>query len=182
MTETGGDLHRFGEDLGNVVNPMWLLRTLPNNVLCHVGIRNRLKGANACITNHSCGGTLAVIEAMEALRTARRIARSRSATTRRSSRRIVLYYHQCGLLARDAIRPFDASAHGSLFGEGAGALALETESAARARATRRSARCWAAVTRARDRACSRSATTATAWPARSSSHSRTRESRRTTSG
>ena len=47
---------------------MWLLRTLPNNVLCHVGIRNRLKGANACITNHSVGGTLAVIEAAEALR------------------------------------------------------------------------------------------------------------------
>jgi hypothetical protein len=47
---------------------MWLLRTLPNNVLGHIGIKHGLKGANACITNHSCGGTLAVIEAFEALR------------------------------------------------------------------------------------------------------------------
>src|SRR5947208_3058662 len=69
MTEADGDLVRFGEELSNVVNPMWLLRTLPNNVLCHLGIKYRLKGSNACITNHSCGGTLAVIEAAEALRT-----------------------------------------------------------------------------------------------------------------
>ena len=68
MTEADGDLVRFGEELSNVVNPMWLLRTLPNNVLCHLGIKYSLKGSNACITNHSCGGTLAVIEAAEALR------------------------------------------------------------------------------------------------------------------
>src|SRR4029079_8170341 len=41
--------------------------------------------------------------------------------------------HACGLLARDELRPFDASRSGSLFGEGAGALALETQSAAAAR-------------------------------------------------
>ena len=35
---------------------------------------------------------------------------------------MVLYYHQCGLLAKDTIRPFDARPHGSVFGEGAGAL------------------------------------------------------------
>ena len=61
---------------------MWLLRTLPNNVLCHVGIKYNLKGTNACITNHSCGGTLAVIEARRRCATARPIARSLSATTR----------------------------------------------------------------------------------------------------
>ena len=42
MTESGDDMVRFGEELGNVVNPMWLLRTLPNNVLCHVGINHNL--------------------------------------------------------------------------------------------------------------------------------------------
>ena len=44
MSETGGELEAFGRDLGNEVNPMWLLRTLPNNVLCHVGIKYGLKG------------------------------------------------------------------------------------------------------------------------------------------
>ena len=54
---------------------MWLLRTLPNNVLGHIGIKYGLKGTNACITNHSVGGLLAVIEAHGgAARTAKPIA------------------------------------------------------------------------------------------------------------
>jgi 3-oxoacyl-[acyl-carrier-protein] synthase-1 len=133
MTEAGNDLRKFGAELGNVVNPMWLLRTLPNNVLCHVGIRNGLKGSNACITNHSCGGTLAVIEAAEALRTGeadRAIAIGHDTPIEPQN---VLYYHGCGLLAHDALRPFDARRDGSLFGEGAAALALETASQASAR-------------------------------------------------
>jgi len=46
---------------------------------------------------------------------------------------MVLYYHQCGLLAQDTIRPFDIDRKGSVFGEGAGALTVETERAAEAR-------------------------------------------------
>lgn len=133
MKEAGGDMVRFGEELGNVVNPMWLLRTLPNNVLCHVGINHSLKGPNACITNHSCGGTLAVIEAMEALRNDeadRAVAIGHDTLV---EPQMVLYYNQCGLLAGDTIRPFDAGRSGSLFGEGAGALVLETEASAAAR-------------------------------------------------
>ncbi len=130
MSEAGGELPAFGRDLGNEVNPMWLLRTLPNNVLCHVGIKYGLKGTNACITNHSAGGTLAVIEAAEALRQGeadRAVAIGHDAPI---EPQMVLYYHQCGLLAPDTIRPFDVRRSGSVFGEGAGALALETEDAA----------------------------------------------------
>src|SRR5258706_541250 len=46
---------------------------------------------------------------------------------------MVLYYHDVGLLAKETIRPFDARRDGSLFGEGAAALALETEASARER-------------------------------------------------
>ena len=133
MSEAHGDLRTFGRDLADTVNPMWLLRTLPNNVLCHVGIRNRLKGVNACITNHSVGGMLAVIEATEALRNDeadRALAIGHDTPIEPQN---VLFYHGCGLLAADGLRPFDAARSGSLFGEGAGALALETEAAARAR-------------------------------------------------
>jgi 3-oxoacyl-[acyl-carrier-protein] synthase-1 len=130
MTEAPADRDAFGRELGSAVNPMWLLRTLPNNVLCHVGIKYNLKGSNACITNHSAGGTLSVIEAAEALRQGeadRVVAVGHDATI---EPQMVLYYHQCGLLAEDAIRPFDAARGGSLFGEGAGAMVLETEHSA----------------------------------------------------
>ena len=133
MTEANDDLKRFGEELSNVVNPMWLLRTLPNNVLCHTGIKYNLKGPNACITNHSCGGTLAVIEAAEALRTGEADRALAIGHDTLIEPQMVLYYHGCGLYASDTIRPFDAARDGSLFGEGAGALALETEASVRER-------------------------------------------------
>ena len=133
MTEAGGDLVKFGSELSNVVNPMWLLRTLPNNVLGHIGIRYGLKGTNACITNHSVGGLLAAIEANEALRTgeADRVVAVGHETP--IEPQMVLYYHDVGLIASEALRPFDARRDGSQFGEGAGAMMLETEDSARAR-------------------------------------------------
>ena len=133
MTEAGDDLVAFGRELSNTVNPMWLLRTLPNNVLGHIGIKYGLKGTNACITNHSVGGLLAVIEANEALRAgeADRVVAVGHETP--VEPQMVLYYHDVGLLASEALRPFDARRDGSQFGEGAGALVLETEDSARAR-------------------------------------------------
>ncbi|MFO1304926.1 MAG: beta-ketoacyl synthase N-terminal-like domain-containing protein [Burkholderiales bacterium] len=133
MTEAGDDLVKFGRELSNVVNPMWLLRTLPNNVLGHIGIKYGLKGTNACITNHSVGGLLAAIEANEALRTgeADRVVAVGHETP--IEPQMVLYYHDVGLIASEALRPFDAKRDGSQFGEGAGALMLETEASARAR-------------------------------------------------
>jgi 3-oxoacyl-[acyl-carrier-protein] synthase-1 len=128
-----GSLEAFGRLLGETVNPMWLLRTLPNNVLCHVGIRYGLKGPNACITNHSVSGMLAVIEAAAALRLGeadRAVAVGHDAPIQPQA---VLYYHGVGLIAQDSLRPFDARRDGSLFGEGAGAMFLETEAAATAR-------------------------------------------------
>jgi 3-oxoacyl-[acyl-carrier-protein] synthase-1 len=133
MTEAKDTLPAFGRELANTVNPMWLLRTLPNNVLGHIGIRHGFKGANACITNHSIGGTLAVIEATEALRNGeaeRALAVGHDAPI---EPQMLLYYGDVGLLAKDTIRPFDRLHDGSLFGEGAAALALETEASARAR-------------------------------------------------
>ena len=133
MTDAKGDLFTFGRELSSTVNPMWLLRTLSNNVLGHIGIKYALKGANACITNHSVGGVLAVIEAAEALRTGeadRAVAVGHDAPI---EPQMVIYYHRLGLLASDELLPFDSRRDGSLFGEGAGALFLETEASAASR-------------------------------------------------
>jgi 3-oxoacyl-[acyl-carrier-protein] synthase-1 len=136
MAETHGDMPGFGRELANVVNPMWLLRTLPNNVLCHVGIRHGLKGANACITNHSVGGALALIEAGAALRAGEADRAVAVAHDTQIEPQTMLYYERAGLLANDMLKPFDAARDGSVFGEGAGALVLETAAAARERDAR----------------------------------------------
>jgi 3-oxoacyl-[acyl-carrier-protein] synthase-1 len=133
LTASGGDLPTFGRELADTVNPMWLLRSLPNNVLGHIGIKYGLKGSNACITNHSCSGSLAVIEGLEALRTGeaeRIVAVGHDAPI---EPQMVLYYHRLGLIASDTLRPFDIARDGSIFGEGAGALVLELEASATAR-------------------------------------------------
>jgi len=133
LTAAGGDLGTFGRQLATTVNPMWLLRTLPNNVLCHIGIRYGFKGPNACILNHSASGILAVAEAAAALRADeadRAVAVGHDAPIEPET---MLYYHALGLLAADTIRPFDTARSGTLLGEGAAALVLETASAARAR-------------------------------------------------
>jgi len=133
LTAANGSLEAFGRELSATVNPMWLLRSLPNNVLGHFGIRQVLKGPNACITNHGVSGPLAIAEATEALRTGeceRAVAIGHDASI---EPQMVRYYHAVGLLSEDGLRPFDEAHNGSLMGEGAAALVLETEDAARAR-------------------------------------------------
>jgi 3-oxoacyl-[acyl-carrier-protein] synthase-1 len=133
MTAAGGDLRRFGRELCDTVNPMWLLKHLPNNVLCHVGIRHGFKGTNACITNHCVGGAMAVAEAANAIRSSeadRAIAVGHDAPLEPET---ILHFHRLGLLARDTVRPFDRDRSGTVLGEGAGAALLETEPDARKR-------------------------------------------------
>ncbi len=128
-----GELEAFGQELAATVNPLWLLRSLPNNVLGHVGIRQGLKGPNACITHHSISGLLALAEATAALRAgecSRAVVAAHEAPIEPQT---LLYYQQLGLLSTQGLRPFDARHDGSTMGEGAAALTLETEAAAQER-------------------------------------------------
>ena len=125
-----GELKAFGQELAATVNPLWLLRSLPNNVLGHVGIRQGLKGPNACITHHSISGLLALVEATAALRAGecnRAVVVAHDAPIEPQT---LLYYHQLGLMSAQGLRPFDARHDGSAMGEGAASLTLETEAAA----------------------------------------------------
>ena len=133
MAESGDSLETFGKELSNTVNPMWLLRSLPNNVLCHVSIRNRLKGPNGCITNHTTSGILAAVESAWALREGdaqRVVAIAHDAPIEPQT---LLYLDRVGLVSKDVLRPFDSRHDGCLLGEGAAALVLETEASAKER-------------------------------------------------
>jgi 3-oxoacyl-[acyl-carrier-protein] synthase-1 len=112
---------------------MWLLRSLPNNVLCHVGITYGFKGPNACITNHSASGALALLDALDALREGEADRALVVAHEAPIEPQRVQGYGGLGLLASDAVRPFDARRTGTVLGEGAAAFVLETEASVRAR-------------------------------------------------
>jgi 3-oxoacyl-[acyl-carrier-protein] synthase I len=133
LTEAGGDLRAFGRELTALVNPMWLLRNLPNNVVCHIGIRYGLKGANACVTNHCVSGSLAVAEAAAAIRDGdvdRAVAVGHDTQVEPEA---VLHFGGLELLAQSELRPFDAGRDGILLGEGAASVVLEKADEAAAR-------------------------------------------------
>jgi len=133
LTEAKGELPAFGRELGNVVNPMWLLKNLPNNVLCHVGIRHGFKGVNACVTNQCVSGSQALAEAAWALREGEADRAVAVGHDTPIDAETILRYHRVGLLAPDTIRPFDAKRAGTVLGEGAAAVTIETLQEAQAR-------------------------------------------------
>jgi 3-oxoacyl-[acyl-carrier-protein] synthase I len=133
LTAAAGDLPKFGRELCDTVNPMWLLKHLPNNVVCHVGIRHGFKGTNACITNHCASGAMAVAEAAHAVAFAeadRAVAIGHDAPIEPET---ILHFNRLGLLAGDTIRSFDQDRAGTVLGEGAAAVLLEREADARNR-------------------------------------------------
>ena len=132
-TAANCEMPGFGRELGNFVNPMWLLKNLPNNVLCHAGIRYNFKGTNTCITNQCVSGVMAVAESAASILTGeadRMTAVGHDAPFEPES---LLYYHSLGLLSDAAPRPFDRDRRGTVLGEGAGAVVLETLADAKAR-------------------------------------------------
>ena len=132
-SEPGG----FGGAVESTVDPLWLLRNLPNNVLGHLGIRCGFKGPNACITHHAVSGALAVAEAAATVAAGdaeRAVAVGHHAPI---EPQMVLGFEALGLLAKDGLTPFDARRSGTLPGEGAAAIVLESPTAAAARGARR---------------------------------------------
>jgi 3-oxoacyl-[acyl-carrier-protein] synthase-1 len=135
IAEAQGSLHKFGTEHSTLVDPLWLLRHLPNNVVCHVGIRFGFKGTNACITNQCAGGLLAVIEAAEAIRNHETDRATATGHDSPLDAETFLHYQNLGLLSPDTLRPFDTQRSGTIFGEGAASVVLETAEDARQRNT-----------------------------------------------
>lgn len=133
LVGTTGDVASFGARAMEVVHPMWLLRSLPNNVLAYAGIRYGFKGANENITAHGISGAQAIAEACRYLRDGvidRAVVVGYDSA---SELEALAYYGSVGLLSSEGLRPFDQRRDGTVLGEGAGALILETRRAAESR-------------------------------------------------
>jgi 3-oxoacyl-[acyl-carrier-protein] synthase-1 len=130
LADAAGDIREFGVRAMEDVHPMWLLRTLPNNVLAYVGIQYGLKGANANITAHGISGSQAIAEACRYLKDGAIDQAIVVGYDSASELEALPYYASVGLLSSSGLRPFDRSRDGTVLGEGAGALVLETRDAA----------------------------------------------------
>ena len=127
------DTAKFGQRAMENVHPMWLLRSLPNNVLAYAGIRYRFMGANENITAHGISGAQAIAEACRYLRDGVIDRALVVAYDSASELEALPYYGSIGLLSSQGLRPFDQRRDGTILAEGAGALILETREAAERR-------------------------------------------------
>ena len=137
VTDGKFDIRKWGKEGLELVTPLWLLKYLPNMLACHVGILHDIQGPSNSITCAEAAAHLAIAEAAQIIER----GDSDIAITGGDEAKVnpLIMIRQC-LLKRtttenndspaSACRPFDADAKGSVFGEAAGILVLEsTESA-----------------------------------------------------
>lgn len=137
------DVHRWGSEGLDLVTPLWLLKYLPNMLACHVGIVHDLQGPSNTITCAEASAHLAIGEAAQIV--ARGDSDVALAGGAEAKVNLLMMVRQ-SLLKRvtsvsndapeAACRPFDENARGSVFGEGAGLVTLESLEHARTRGAR----------------------------------------------
>ena len=120
------------------VNPLWMLKHLPNMAACHIGIGYDARGPNNTITLGEASSLLAVIEGSDVIARGWADVMIVGGTGSRLNVTPLVYHgdyylsHHDGDPAR-AVRPFDANRDGTVLGEGAAAFVLETREHATAR-------------------------------------------------
>ncbi len=144
-------IRRFGERILCDMFPLWMLNYLPNMAACHIGIGNDAQGANNSIVQGDASSLLAIAEAASVIQRGWCDVMIAGGC---GSRINVTYRTHIGGLAgtkskspEEASRPFDVARDGAVFGEGAGALLLESAEHAQQRGAIPMARLlgWAAT-------------------------------------
>ncbi len=133
------DYERWPTDGMAELNPLWLLKYLPNMPASHLAIYNDLRGPNNSITHREAAANLAVGEAFRIIARGNADRMVAGATGTRVHPMKTVHAVQTEQLAGNdvapekASRPFDLNRTGMVLGEGAAAIVLEELSVAQAR-------------------------------------------------
>ncbi|MCD4831854.1 MAG: beta-ketoacyl-[acyl-carrier-protein] synthase family protein [Anaerohalosphaeraceae bacterium] len=134
------DIRKWGKDGLDALTPVWLLKYLPNMLACHVGITHDIQGPSNTITCAEVASLLAIAEATQIIQ--RGSAEMALAGGGEAKVNPMVLIKQClnkRAIAdydgdpQDACRPFDAKAGGSVFGEAAANVIIESAEAAEKR-------------------------------------------------
>lgn len=137
----------WGEHGTPQVEPLWLLKYLPNMPASHVAIFNDFRGPSNSVTLREASSNLSVAESLTTMRrhAADAIVVGSTGSRIQTLRTIhVVLQEQCaprGVAPEKASRPFDANRKGMVIGEGAGVLVLEDADVA----AKRGAKVWGEV-------------------------------------
>ncbi len=130
------DYSRWGSEGMVKVQPLWLLKYLPNMPASHVAIYNDLRGPSNSITHREAAANLAVGEAFHTIARGKADIMVVGATGTRVHPMKCVHAMQSEELANGAgdgaraSRPFDRNRTGIVLGEGAGVVVLEELSTA----------------------------------------------------
>lgn len=133
------DLEKWGEQGLPAIQPLWMLKYLPNMLACHVSILHDARGPNNSITESDVASLLAMGEAYRILMRDQAdfflVGGAESKINPLSMVRQCLFEHlsKHNEEPTKACRPFDRSRDGLVLGEGAGVFVVEDLEHARRR-------------------------------------------------
>jgi 3-oxoacyl-[acyl-carrier-protein] synthase II len=134
------DLKKWGRDGMHQITPLWLLKYLPNMLACHVTIVHGLMGPSNTITCQEASSHLAIGEAFRTIQRGNAELAICGGAESRINPMGLMRQQLVGRLnstfndrPTESVRPFDAEAGGTVFGEGGGLLILEEYERAKAR-------------------------------------------------
>jgi 3-oxoacyl-[acyl-carrier-protein] synthase II len=141
------DMEKWGTIGLETVEPLWMLKYLPNMLACHVSILHNAQGPNNTITENDVASLLAVGEAYRILQRDQADFFLVGGAESRINPLSLVRQSLFGELSKnderpeEACRPFDRRRDGTVLGEGSGVLVIEELEHAR----RRGARVYAEV-------------------------------------
>jgi 3-oxoacyl-[acyl-carrier-protein] synthase II len=136
------DFERFGRFGIEQIDPLLIVKGLPNAAPCGVAIEHGIRGINASFTSGATAGLQAAAAAWTAIRDGLVDVAIVGGSDSLLLADHFVAHHAAGRLAltgpaaSSAARPFDSAPDGYALGEGAACCVLEAESHARARAVR----------------------------------------------